>query len=118
MTASEFYRDGKYELEGSGLSLSGRQMIDFYADLCKQYPIFSIEDPLAEDDWEAWSAMTAGMGKELQIVGDDLLVTNPIRLKRAIESKACNSILIKLNQIGTVTETLDVRTSPAQRFRR
>jgi len=105
--ASEFYRDGKYELEGSGLSLSGREMADFYAELCSKYPIYSIEDPLAEDDWEAWTAMTAAMGERLQIVGDDLLVTNPSRLKQAIEVKACNSILIKLNQIGTVTETLD-----------
>lgn len=105
--ASEFYRDGKYELEGSGLSLSGLEMIDFYADLCKQYPIFSLEDPLAEDDWEMWSALTAAMGERRQIIGDDLLVTNASRLQRAIDEKACNSILIKLNQIGTVTETLD-----------
>jgi len=105
--AHEFYRDGKYELEGSGLSLSSTELIGFYDELRRQYPIYSIEDPLDEDDWEAWPLMTAKMGGALQIVGDDLLVTNPSRLKRAIELKACNSILIKLNQIGTVTETLE-----------
>jgi enolase len=105
--ASEFYSDGSYALEGTGLKLSGADMIKFYAGLREKYPIFSIEDPLSEDDWDNWAAMTASMGAHLQIVGDDLLVTNPTRLARAIEQRSCNSILIKLNQIGTLTETMD-----------
>jgi enolase len=105
--ASEFYKDGKYELEGSGKSFAGPEIIDFYAKLREKYPIFSIEDPLSEDDWGAWAAMNQKMGGNLQLVGDDLLVTNPERLQQAIEKKSCNSILIKLNQIGTMSETLD-----------
>jgi len=105
--ASEFYKGDKYVLEGSGRSMSSAEMIEFYAGLRKQYPIFSIEDPLAEDDWPNWAAMTAKMGGNCQIVGDDILVTNVKRLERAIAERSCNSILIKLNQIGTVTETLD-----------
>jgi enolase len=105
--ASEFYHDGRYVLEGSGKKMSSTELIEFYAELRKRYPIFSIEDPLAEDDWANWSAMTAKMGGTCQIVGDDILVTNVKRLERAIAENSCNSILIKLNQIGTVTETLD-----------
>ncbi|MCB1186821.1 phosphopyruvate hydratase [bacterium] len=105
--ASEFFMDGKYLLKGSGMSLDSAGMRQFYADLRKKYPIFSIEDPLHEDDWEGWQAFTAEQGDALQIVGDDLLVTNPLRLRQAIDTKACNSILIKLNQIGSLTETLD-----------
>ncbi len=105
--ASEFYSDGLYVLEGTGLKLDSAKMIEFYAGLREKFPVFSIEDPLAEDDWEGWNSMTAQMGAGLQIVGDDLLVTNPKRLAQAIEQHSCNSILIKLNQIGTVTETLD-----------
>ncbi len=82
-------------------------MVDFYADLASRYPIISIEDGLAEDDWDGFKLMTQKMGDKVQIVGDDLLVTNTERLKRAIDGKNCNSILIKLNQIGTLTETLD-----------
>jgi enolase len=105
--ASEFESGGKYKLEGTGLELDSAKLIDFYAGLRKKHPIFSIEDPLSEDDWAAWASMTAAHGAKLQIVGDDLLVTNPLRLKRAIAEKSCNSILIKLNQIGTVSETMD-----------
>lgn len=103
--ASEFYRGGRYVIGGQGLT--SEQLIDFYQTLCQRYPIFSIEDPLSEDDWPGWAAMTAKLGGTLQIVGDDLLVTNPKRLEWAIREKSCNSILIKLNQIGTVTETLN-----------
>jgi enolase len=105
--ASEFYTDGQYVLEGTGMKLTAVELIKFYAGLREKYPIFSIEDPLSEDDWENWKLMTATMGGNLQIVGDDLLVTNPKRLAQAVEQRSCNSILIKLNQIGTVTETMD-----------
>ena len=103
--ASEFYKDGMYAIDGQ--SLDSEELINFYDRLRKQYKIFSIEDPLAEDDWSSWSQMTAKLSSALQIVGDDLLVTNPKRLAKAINEKSCNSILIKLNQIGTVTETLN-----------
>ena len=105
--ASEFYKDGGYHLTGMGKTLSSDEMLDFYSGLRKKFPIFSIEDPFNEDDWGAFQKMTEKMAGGLQIVGDDLLVTNPTRLKQAIKDKACNSILIKLNQIGTVSETLD-----------
>ncbi len=105
--ASEFYHDGTYTMEASGQSLSSDELISFYERVRQQFPIFSIEDPLDEDDWDAWTRMTARLGDKTQIVGDDLLVTNPVRLRRAISESACNSILIKLNQIGTVSETLD-----------
>lgn len=102
--ASEFYQNDKYVIGGQALT-SG-EAIDFYGQLKSRHDIFSIEDPLSEDDWAGWSQMTAQLGDKLQIVGDDLLATNPKRLKRAIDEKSCNSVLIKLNQIGTVTETL------------
>ncbi len=105
--ASELYKDGKYNLETEGKVLSSEEMVDFYADWVSKYPIVSIEDGLAEDDWTGYELMTQKLGKKVQIVGDDLFVTNPERLKQGIERKACNSILIKLNQIGTVTETID-----------
>lgn len=104
--ASELYKDGKYELATEGKSLSGAEMVEFYADWVKRFPIVSIEDGLAEDDWESWKLMTKKLGNKIQIVGDDLFVTNIARLKMGIEGKAGNSILIKLNQIGTVTETV------------
>jgi len=108
--SSEFYKGGKYVLEGekSQKSKSSREMVDFYDALIKKYPIFSIEDGLAEDDWDGWKDFTKRLGYKIQIVGDDLFVTNPIRLTQGIESKIANSILIKLNQIGTYTETRDV----------
>jgi len=107
--STEFYdsKNGLYVLEGEGKKLNGEEMVDFYKNWVEQYPIVSIEDGLAEDDWETWRKMTAELGHKIQIVGDDLFVTNPKRLRRGIEDKAANSILIKLNQIGTLTETLD-----------
>ena len=105
--ASEFYEDNKYQLRTENRVLTSEEMVDYYADLVKKYPIISIEDGLAEDDWEGFRLMTEKMGDKVQIVGDDLLVTNTERLKKAIDGKNCNSILIKLNQIGTLTETID-----------
>ncbi|MBI3913863.1 MAG: phosphopyruvate hydratase [Chloroflexi bacterium] len=105
--ASEFFQDGKYNLRKEGRVLTGAQMIEFYVAWVKQYPIASIEDGLAEDDWETWQALTAQIGNRVQLVGDDLFVTNVERLKRGIEQKVGNSILIKLNQIGSLTETLN-----------
>jgi enolase len=105
--SSEFYEDGMYHLASEGKKLTSKQMISFYTDLVKKYPIISIEDGLAEDDWDGWAMMTEKLGDKIQIVGDDLLVTNTERLKKAIKGKNCNSILIKLNQIGTLTETID-----------
>ncbi|MFQ6058937.1 MAG: phosphopyruvate hydratase, partial [Anaerolineae bacterium] len=104
--ASEFYQDGKYVLKKEGRELTSVQMVDFYADWVEKYPILSIEDGLAEDDWEGWQRLTGRIGQRVQIVGDDLLVTNVERLRLGIERRAANSILIKLNQIGTLTETL------------
>ncbi len=107
--STEFYNADKkqYELAGEGKALSGKEMVEFYKEWVDKYPILSIEDGLAEDDWESWIAMTKELGNRLQIVGDDLFVTNPKRLQRGIDEQAANSILIKLNQIGTLTETLD-----------
>jgi enolase len=104
--ASEVFGDGKYTLKKEGRTLGGEQMVDFYEDWVNKYPIISIEDGLAEDDWDTWVLMQKRLGDRLQIVGDDLLVTSVERLKAGIERKAANSILIKLNQIGTLTETL------------
>ena len=106
--ASEFYEDGRYNLKREGRSLTSEQMVQFYADWVRQYPIISLEDGLAEDDWEGWAMLTRELGEKIQIVGDDIFVTNPDRLKRGIKEKTANSILIKLNQIGTLTETLQV----------
>jgi len=107
--STEFYdpKTKKYNLAAEGKKYSSDKMIDFYTRLVKNYPIISIEDGLAEDDWEGWKAMTAQLGNKIQIVGDDLFVTNPKRLAKGIKEKSANSILIKLNQIGTLTETLD-----------
>jgi enolase 1/2/3 len=104
--ASELYEDGRYQLKKEGRVLGGEEMVTFYEDWAARYPIISIEDGLAEDDWDSWVLMRQRLGDRLQIVGDDLLVTNVERLKLGIERKAANSILIKLNQIGTLTETL------------
>ena len=105
--STEFFKDGKYILASEGRELTSDEMIDFYADLCDKYPIISIEDGLSEDDWEAWPKFVERLGDRLQIVGDDLTVTNTKRLSKAIELNAINSILIKVNQIGSLTETLD-----------
>jgi enolase len=107
--STEFYdaKNKLYVLEGEGKKLNGEEMVGFYKDWAERYPIVSIEDGLAEDDWETWKLITKELGHKIQIVGDDLFVTNPKRLRRGIEEKAANSILIKLNQIGTLTETLD-----------
>ncbi|HBH26685.1 MAG TPA: phosphopyruvate hydratase [Rhodospirillaceae bacterium] len=104
--ATEFFKKGVYHIEGK--ELSAEQMARYYADLCQAYPIVSIEDPLAEDDWDGWAALTALLGEKVQIVGDDLLVTDPVRLARGVTEKACNAVLVKPNQIGTLTETLEV----------
>ena len=103
--ASEFYKDGKYELEGEGLSLTGEQWIDMLATWVDKYPIISIEDGMAEGDWDGWKLLTDRLGKKVQIVGDDLFVTNTKILKEGIDKGIANSILIKINQIGTLTET-------------
>ncbi len=105
--ASSFHREGKYNLEAEGKSLDAAALVDFYADLVEKYPIVSIEDGHDEDDWEGWKLMMDRLGDKIQIVGDDIFVTNPIRLKRGIEEGSANSILIKLNQIGTLTETIE-----------
>jgi enolase len=104
--SSEFYRDGRYVLAREGKTLSIAEMVDFYVKWVSEYPIISIEDGLAEDDWEGWQLLTQKLGGRVQLVGDDLYVTNVKRLARGIELKASNSILIKLNQIGTLTETI------------
>lgn len=105
--ASELYQNGKYHLPKEGRTLSSEEMIDFLAEWVERYPIISIEDGLAEDDWSGWEQLTARLGRQVQLVGDDLLVTNVARLEEAIERRAANSILIKLNQIGTLTETIE-----------
>ncbi len=104
--ASEFFKDGRYHLAIEGRILTGAEMVDFYAGLAAKYPIISIEDGLAEDDWDSWALMTARLGNKIQIVGDDLLVTNVERIKKAMELKACNALLCKVNQIGTLTEAI------------
>jgi enolase len=105
--STEFFKKGKYELEGEGKSLSSDQMVKVYADLCTRYPIISIEDGMAEDDWDGWKALTDAIGKKVQLVGDDLFVTNPKRLKMGIDRATANAILVKVNQIGSLTETLE-----------
>lgn len=105
VAASEFHEGGTYTFEGAAHTTEA--MIAFYRELLAAYPLVSIEDPLDEEDWEGWSAMTAEMGSAVQIVGDDLFVTNPVRLSRGIEAGAANALLVKVNQIGTLTETLD-----------
>jgi len=105
--STEFYRDGSYVLAGEGRSLSPAEMVDYYADLADRYPIVSIEDGMAEEDWDGWHALTQRLGDRVQLVGDDLFVTNTERLARGIAGGVANSILVKVNQIGSLTETLD-----------
>ena len=105
--ASEFYRDGRYQLTGEGRSLDVQELVDRWATWIDRYPVISIEDGLAEDDWEGWRLLTSRLGKRVQLVGDDIFVTNVVRLRHGIEGGIANSILIKVNQIGTLTETLE-----------
>jgi len=105
--STEFYKKGKYVLEGEGKTLDAAGMVKYWADLVSKYPIASLEDPMAEDDWDGWKLLTEELGDKVQLVGDDLFVTNPLRLADGIEMGVANSILIKVNQIGTLTETLE-----------
>jgi enolase len=104
---SELYRDGKYHLTGEGKVLSGEEMVAWWTSLVDRYPIVSIEDGMAEDDWDGWAQLTASLGSRIQLVGDDLFVTNARRLQMGIDRKVANSVLVKVNQIGTLSETLD-----------
>jgi enolase len=105
--ASEFHRDGRYQLTGEGKSLDAEGMVRFYEELCLRYPIRSIEDGMAEDDWDGWAMLTESLGKKMQLVGDDVFVTNPVILAQGIERGIANALLVKVNQIGTLTETLE-----------
>jgi enolase len=105
VAATEFHDNGKYKFEGK--LLTSDEMIAYYAELVSAYPIVSIEDPLNEEDWAGWKSMTASLGGKIQIVGDDLFVTNPTRLAKGIDTDTANALLVKVNQIGTLTETLD-----------
>lgn len=107
VASTEFYQNNRYELKGEGKSLSSDEMVDYLENLSNNYPIYSIEDGMSEDDWEGWIHLTKKIGSKIQLVGDDLFVTNIKRLKTGIEKKAANAILVKLNQIGTLTETID-----------
>jgi len=107
VASSEFYENGSYVVKSENRTLTSDEMSSWMAELSQKYPIFSIEDPLHEDDWPGYQKLTASLGQKLQIVGDDLFVTNPVRLQKGIEERAANAILVKLNQIGTVTETID-----------
>lgn len=104
--ATEYFKDGKYEMKGEGKSLTSAENVDYLEALVNDYPIISIEDGMSEDDWDGWNALTARLGDKIQLVGDDLFVTNPARLAMGIEQKSANSMLVKVNQIGTLTETL------------
>jgi enolase 1/2/3 len=116
--ATEFFSRGKYRLEGEGKSLDAPGMVKFYEDLCSRYPIISIEDGMAEDDWDGWATITKSLGAKIQLVGDDLFVTNSKRLNRGIELGVANAILIKVNQIGTLSETLQaVETAHRNAYR-
>ena len=108
VAATEFFDNGKYKFEGK--SITSDQMITYYSDLVSNYPLVSIEDPLDEDDWSGWTTLTAELGQKIQIVGDDLFVTNPERLEKGIKSKTANALLVKVNQIGSLTETIDAVT--------
>lgn len=107
VAATELFKDGVYHLAGEGLTMSSAQMVDFYTSLINKYPVISIEDGLAEDDWDGWQLMTDNLGKKIQIVGDDLFVTNTEKLSKGIQMGVANSVLVKVNQIGTLTETLN-----------
>jgi len=116
--SSEFFRNGQYVLEGEGRTLDAAGMVKVYEDLCSRYPIVSIEDGMAEDDWEGWAAITEALGKKVQLVGDDIFVTNVDRLSRGIAAGVANAILIKVNQVGTLTETLEaIQTAHGAAYR-
>jgi enolase len=112
--ASEFYKKGVYDLAGEGRKLGSAEMVDYLAELCGAYPILSIEDGMAEDDWDGWKILTDKLGAKVQLVGDDLFVTNPKILREGIDKGLANSLLVKVNQIGTLSETLEA-VSMAQR---
>jgi enolase len=115
--ASEFYRDGAYHLDGEGRVLSSDELVDYWVDLCGRYPIVSLEDGMAEEDWDGWASLTARLGDKVQLVGDDIFVTNVTLLQKGITRGVANSILVKLNQIGTLSETLDtVRLANLNRY--
>lgn len=107
VASTEMFKDGKYHFDGEGVTRTTEEMIAFYEELISAYPIISIEDPLSEEEWEGWAEITRKLGSRVQLVGDDLFVTNTKRLSRGIAEKVANSILVKVNQIGTLTETLD-----------
>jgi enolase len=104
---SEFYEDGKYNLRREGKTFTNEELVKFWEKWIDQYPIVSLEDGLAEDDWEGWTMLQEALGDKVQLIGDDLLVTNPERIRRGIREKTCNALLVKLNQIGSLTETLE-----------
>ncbi|MCF7934938.1 MAG: phosphopyruvate hydratase [Synergistales bacterium] len=106
--ANEMYGDGVYRFKGEGATLTPQELVDYYAGLCEDYPLISIEDGMAEEDWDGWAALTERLGNDVQLVGDDLFVTNPRRFTRGIDEGIANAILIKLNQIGSLSETLEV----------
>jgi enolase len=108
VAASEFYKDGAYRLEGEGRSLRAGELASYYEDLVSEYPIVSIEDGMSEEDWDGWALLTEKIGGRVQLVGDDLFVTNPVRFERGIKASVGNAILVKLNQIGSLSETLQV----------
>jgi enolase len=114
--STEFFKDGKYVMEGEGKTVDSAGMVKFYEALCGRYPIVSIEDGMAEDDWQGWAALTEALGRKVQLVGDDVFVTNPKRLGEGIAKGVANSILVKVNQIGTLSETLEA-VEMAQRAR-
>lgn len=115
VAATELYEGEKYHLRGEGLEMSSEKMVEYYINLVDKYPIISIEDGLAEEDWEGWKKLTSALGERINLVGDDLFVTNPLRLERGIQEGAANSILIKMNQIGTISETLQTMQLALQR---
>jgi enolase len=115
VAATELYEEDKYQLRGEGLEMTSKGMIDYYSDLLNKYPIVSIEDGLAEEDWDGWKELTSALGHKLMLVGDDIFVTNPLRLSRGINEGIANAILIKMNQIGTVSETLQTIRMAVQR---
>jgi len=112
--SSELWKDGAYHLNGEGRRLSSTEMVEYWVDLCTRYPIVSIEDGMAEDDWDGWAALTAAIGDRVQLVGDDVFVTNQARLEKGIARGIANAVLIKVNQIGTLTETLDTMDAAAR----